>query len=768
MSNAKPAERVSYRRLFWILALLNLVAAAWVVWDETVTRRPWKHYQSRFNALLEQRGERTEPIGLRQITNKALGIVDRCHSCHLGVDRPGLTGDDIPRVFRSHPRRKELLGGHHPVKRFGCTVCHQGQGAQTKGIGGRAFDHGRNDPYWDRPMLSTVFAESACVGCHRDQKRIPGADVYNRGRALFIDKRCWGCHETDLVKPTFASAPALDQTPAKLSPAWITAWLRQPSAFRPDTPMPSFWPRPRRPDGEPVEQTSDAYRAWKARRASEIRAIVAYLGSVKAKKPLPQLPLPPPNDAALIARGAQLFDTVGCRGCHRLGEPAAADARNRFGPDLSRVGEKASAAWLAAWLTDPAALSPHTRMPNLRLSAAERNALVAFLVSRRRPNAAAATPRWPAADKALIDTGKKTIRKYGCYGCHQIPGITIAAKAGPDLSQFGDKTADRLTWGRAEHSCDTPALECWTLTKLQRPRWQGGNRVQLLMPHYQLTKAEARALAVFLMANRRPPPGYRYEPKPKQRALDRGEAVLARNNCRACHEIGRTEKRIKDDSGDVEVKYIPNGADTRKYYKSAALAPPPLTFAGDKFQYSWLFDFLSRPFKIRPWLVARMPTFQLSDTDRRDIIGYFAARNNQPFPLRKANLPRLSPTTRAEARAMFAKFKCRSCHQSASGDTRAVADRAPDLAMASRRLRAAWIRTWLRDPQHLQPGTRMPTFFPLEDEDKPKGPRITPCADCFGGDIAKQIDALTAIALEQQPGPPPAPPPAKKDAATQK
>jgi hypothetical protein len=37
---------------------------------------------------------------------------------------------------------------------------------------------------------------------------------------------------------------------------------------------------------------------------------------------------------------------------------------------------------------------------------------------------------------------------------------------------------------------------------------------------------------------------------------------------------------------------------------------------------------------------------------------------------------------------------------------------APDLAMARQRLNPSWIVKWIQDPQKIQPGTKMPSFYP--------------------------------------------------------
>ncbi len=49
---------------------------------------------------------------------------------------------------------------------------------------------------------------------------------------------------------------------------------------------------------------------------------------------------------------------------------------------------------------------------------------------------------------------------------------------------------------------------------------------------------------------------------------------------------------------------------------------------------------------------------------------------------------------------------------------------APNLQMASTRLRHDWIADWIRRPDEWMPGTRMPTNFPKADD----GHRTSPLA----------------------------------------
>jgi hypothetical protein len=70
---------------------------------------------------------------------------------------------------------------------------------------------------------------------------------------------------------------------------------------------------------------------------------------------------------------------------------------------------------------------------------------------------------------------------------------------------------------------------------------------------------------------------------------------------------------------------------------------------------------------------------------------------------------------------------------------------APDLAAAHERLRPGWIRSWLRDPMRIQPGTRMPQNFPENPEDNA-------FAHILGGDQQAQIEAVTQYLLTLDTG----------------
>ena len=84
---------------------------------------------------------------------------------------------------------------------------------------------------------------------------------------------------------------------------------------------------------------------------------------------------------------------------------------------------------------------------------------------------------------------------------------------------------------------------------------------------------------------------------------------------------------------------------------------------------------------------------------------------------------------------LFEKSKCESCHPTSNvlPPGKDPTDLAPNLMLAGERLRPDWVLLWLKDPQKVFPGTKMPTFFP--------GYPDTPYKD-VPGDAPAQIQAI--------------------------
>jgi cytochrome c2 len=734
----RPVESVRLGGMFLALSIGFAGVMAWALYDEFVVRRPWKAIRREFAELARERGMAPVPIEIEQVHNPELGIVDRCTTCHVAIDEPGFEDDDLPHPFRTHPRRELLLGVNHPPREFGCTICHHGQGPQTKGVAHNPFDHGLDDPFWEAPLLEGNLVQSTCITCHVEEHDLEGAEVMTRGRQLFEDLRCHGCHATSHFETDRPGGPPLAWTRRKMSFDFLVHWLRAPHEIRAHTRMPDFWPEPVTLDGDPSADDAPERAAWRRAREHEPHAIAAFLGS------LPYEPLPEPPAGGDAGRGKALYEQLGCRGCHEPDE----DGRRPVGPELARIGDKASRAWLWAWLADPKALWPEAEMPDPRLSDDERLDLVAHLSAQRNgPPPPGDAEAWPS-EAGLVAEGRRLTADYGCHGCHDIPGFERSGPPGPELSYFGDKTADLLEWGDFDAPEDEPLVQIWTRAKIARPRRMRRPGVDLVMPSNHLSADDVEALTTFVLADRarRVPARYRVRPTEKERVLARGEALIERHACRECHEIGRDERKVLDEDGELLwVEYDPHGGTIRRFYDQPAEAPPSLTFAGMKLRYDWAYDYLKDPSPIRPWLPGRMPNFDLDDEETRSIVAYLAAKEDEPYPFRSDRLPELEGKALDDAIWLFTEMQCLKCHElSTVGEN--AAERAPDLALSAERLTAKWIREFLLDPQRIQPGTRMPTLFPRFDDDIPDS-HTTPYPERLGGDVHRQIEALVALTL---------------------
>ena len=192
-------ERVS-RKLSWMcvgcgLIVLVLLGTA-AVRD---TRREWKKHQLEYRALkLKGMTRDANPSfydrvvamqpELRQIVIDEWSTIDRCTTCHMAVEDPAFATAKQP--LRTHPR-PELLK-QHPVETFGCTICHGGQGLATTYYGSS------HDPIADWPvtLVRRGLMQSRCGYCHKDYEAIK-ADRLVKGRALYRELHCAGCHQID-------------------------------------------------------------------------------------------------------------------------------------------------------------------------------------------------------------------------------------------------------------------------------------------------------------------------------------------------------------------------------------------------------------------------------------------------------------------------------------------------------------------------------------------------------------------------------------------
>ncbi len=703
--------------------------------------------------------------------------VDRCTTCHLGIDKKGF--EAAPQPYKTHPSLELYVTGAHAPERVGCTSCHLGSGRATgfqnaahtastleqEEAWGKYIGKKHYEPWhlWDSPMTARGNIESQCRKCHADVVEVPKAKHLNAGVVLAERYGCHGCHKIKGWEGLRKVGPDLTKITTKTSPDFIYRWIKNPRAFR-WTKMPQIW-------DVRIDETADQ----KARNDAEANAVVAYLTKRSGGG---AYPAPPPGDAAA---GQKTFETIGCLGCHVVGEDKRGikgipSASFRFhGPHLDGTGSKLSAGWVYAWIRNPKAIWPETKMPSLRLTDKEGADITAYLMTLK--NEGFSNQARPGLDKTVRDTivgeylrtqlavkqseeklaampeeertqflGEKTIARYGCFGCHTISGFEKATPIGVELTEQGSKLVERLDFGFEEGKI-AHTLPAWTQRKLLEPRVFDVGKVKkpeelLRMPKFHFTTDEADALVTAILAQTKEqiPLAAQKRLSADERYVEKGRRMVRDFNCQACHQIGEEGGTYR---AIVEDQLESSGGDT---LQAQALAPPILynekskIGEGSRVHTDWLHGFLDKPEnKIRPWLQVRMPSFEFTEDKRNALTQYFAAQDGVPYPY-EPKAP-LDPALVAAGRDLFGRWQCVKCHVVAGKlPNQDPANMAPDLAKVPQRLRAAWLDLWLADPGRIAPGTRMPSNFPTD-------PAENAYPEVLGGDQKKQIAAVRSYLL---------------------
>lgn len=158
----------------------------------------WKGYQTDYRRMLlkkarsesEKISAKAYEIGVQQIYTGGLNRVDRCTSCHVGVENPSMA--DARQPFRIHS--SDYLR-NHSVEKFGCTVCHYGQGRATNKLEAHGLGH---ETYWDYPVIPLKYIQSSCALCHDiEMLKTKGGEKIARGETLFRERGCKGCHKLE-------------------------------------------------------------------------------------------------------------------------------------------------------------------------------------------------------------------------------------------------------------------------------------------------------------------------------------------------------------------------------------------------------------------------------------------------------------------------------------------------------------------------------------------------------------------------------------------
>ncbi|HWS90750.1 MAG TPA: c-type cytochrome [Pyrinomonadaceae bacterium] len=476
-------------------------------------------------------------FGMKQINYKGDTIVDRCESCHVGIRSPIpiRASDMVPlgrgrlsrpdtraRAFVSHPSN-ELLRIHDPEK-FGCSSCHWGNGRATTSV---EKGHGRHK-YWLHPLFAKENTEAGCNQCHAQDRVLQGADVLNKGKDLFYERGCVGCHryegfdrETDALSNARQLVKQLEDE--------VTSNEREAKVVRAESSAPGV---------------SD-------QRATELLA----------------------RAESLVVSNSQLearIDQLNTQARYLMQD------QKKVGPNLKDVRLKLRKEWIPEWLKDPQAFRPGTKMPTFwylsgragkeeadrgnivpaSMQDEERKAISAFLWQ------SAYDGRMPAQPQGDARVGEELFKTRGCLACHSVGEgeQRIGGEFAANLTRVGQKSNydyivrwvhnPRERWAPycpKEKRDLTPEDYArhgkpfvFDTTKHTRCPNDGAElQVQnmTVMPNFRLSDQDARDIATYLVslapAASYPDASYMDDP----RLAEKGKTLVKMYGCAGCHEM---------------------------------------------------------------------------------------------------------------------------------------------------------------------------------------------------------------------------------------
>jgi|CXWL01.1.fsa_nt_gi mono/diheme cytochrome c family protein len=377
---------MSYRKLFYAF---NAAMLAVFVWALTVDFfAEWRPYQATYYKMAaeaiekraaaekdpkkvaaikaEARAMRRSPMEIKQIIVTDLGRFDRCITCHVGMDEytnPSLKNDFKENPYKSHPKIDESLVKSHSFTKFGCTSCHSGQGLATT----KEAAHGWVK-HWEKPMLKGDHIQGACVKCHGNFETLKGAEVAAKGKKLFNQHGCQGCHAIngwggvvsvdlgDIADKPFERIAGFNFKRVRIdgkelpdehhNSHWnIQNWIRghlvnDPAHNTPNDPFAKLNAEPIAPSGMP-DFTKELSR-------EDADAITAYLSGMTKEEMIPyrwHVPAPPAREPAFAdtkSHGRFVFQKYGCAGCHGMDAKQGRRRFNSLGAGQKEYDEKMS------------------------------------------------------------------------------------------------------------------------------------------------------------------------------------------------------------------------------------------------------------------------------------------------------------------------------------------------------------------------------------------------------------------------------------------
>jgi mono/diheme cytochrome c family protein len=348
---------------------------------------------------------------------------------------------ESPRRFRPSTRMPHVFGNHEHLEGKSLADAKRFEAVEIRGIA--EYLVAKSEPFRYLAPPNPPDGVIATVESPEQKK-----EQLERGRTLFATRGCLACHsikdegreaaEDDTVAKALLGAhqdarenqgPDLSKIGAKLTAAaqangrdpqkWLYSWLKQPNRYHARTRMPDLFLDPvkvlensgkvveaKDAQGNPIPMKDEEGRAAKspdgrpqnkAQMTDPAADIAAYLLSLQGWQPKPV--------SEVVKKD--------------LDELAESHLAKAFRPSLAKR-------YLVEGIKD---------VPVEDLKGDEVELVVGD----------GATPE-EVERKKLLYVGRRAISKYGCFGCHDMPGFEDAKPIGTGLADWGRKETDKLAF----------------------------------------------------------------------------------------------------------------------------------------------------------------------------------------------------------------------------------------------------------------------------------------------------------------------------------
>lgn len=356
-------------RILFILAL-----AGFVVFAMSMKKAFNQEYVGHQKAYYELLGEDFPGSEIKQVnvSTPSVDMIDRCQTCHVGASNPGAA--EFAQPLTTHP---PIVPGvekdPHDFNKIGCSVCHDGNGRALEKHDAHGEFHG-----WIKPMLVGTLAQSNCSRCHAmEGGSLAGAELYEKGRQLFLEKACWGCHTIAGISSS-SQAPELSNAGGKHNYDFLVESIMVPKANDKNSKMPLF-------DWIHEEETVAALATYlKGQQTERLRsASSAPLGYIKPEMEVARIKKASVEAGRSLFAGAQFEGSTargGCINCHGIRNNDGDLAGGNIGPELTWTIRSRGRDYVKEHITNSRSHVADSIMPTFKdYNDAELESLVSYL-----------------------------------------------------------------------------------------------------------------------------------------------------------------------------------------------------------------------------------------------------------------------------------------------------------------------------------------------------------------------------------------------------